>query len=236
MKRLLAALCAVLSFAAPVAAADARPPQRIEAEYQISMAGMRIGRVSERFAREGDTYSIESVTRSEGALKLFLDDTVTLRSTGAIGPGGLKPAHFDQRQAKEPKRDIDATFDWKRGLLVSTFGGKTREIELPGETQDRLSLMYQFMNLSPDQASMKVSMSNGRKVESYAYRFVEQARITTPAGEFETLHYARVTDNAKESHADVWLAKDRFNFPVRVVFDDPRGLRLEQSLVSLQAQ
>ena len=60
-------------------------------------------------------------------------------------------------------------------------------------------------------------------------------KVSTPAGAFDTLHYQRVTADPKESHADVWLAKDRFNFPVRVVFDDPKGLRLEQTLVALES-
>jgi hypothetical protein len=45
-----------------------------------------------------------------------------------------------------------------------------------------------------------------------------------------------VTTNPRESKAEVWLAKSRYNFPVRVVFDDPKGLRLEQTLVALQAR
>ena len=39
----------------------------------------------------------------------------------------------------------------------------------------------------------------------------------------------------KDSKAEVWLAKDRFNFPVRVVFDDSKGPRVEQLLVTLKA-
>ena len=62
-------------------------------------------------------------------------------------------------------------------------------------------------------------MSNGRKVERYTYRLVGEVRLATPAGEFETMHFERVVESARESKAEVWLAKDRFNFPVRVVFD-----------------
>jgi hypothetical protein len=79
-------------------------------------------------------------------------------------------------------------------------------------------------------------MSNGRKVDVYSYRLVNEERVSTPAGEFDTLHYERVTSSRKESRAEVWLAKDRHNFPVRVVFDNPSGLRLEQSLVALQTR
>ncbi len=77
---------------------------------------------------------------------------------------------------------------------------------------------------------------NGRKVEAYAYRKVGEPVIATPAGEFATAHYERVTESEKESRAQLWLAKDRFNLPVRVVFEDAKGLKLEQNLVSLTAR
>jgi hypothetical protein len=92
------------------------------------------------------------------------------------------------------------------------------------------------MNLTPGSRTVEMHMSNGRKVELYTYRFVGEQDLDTPAGRFDTLHYERVTSDAKESKAQVWLAKDRFNFPVRVVFDDPRGLRVEQVLVGLEAR
>jgi hypothetical protein len=230
MKTLFALFLAV---ALPVAAAL---PTEITAEYDItSLGGFKIGRVVETYARKGDRYSAESVTRSEGALKVFLDDQVRIESSGSVNAAGLKPERFTQKRARDGKRDIDATFDWTRGLLVSRVGDETKEIALAGDTQDRLSLMYQFMHLAPRDAGMAISMSNGRKVETYNYRFVERVKVVTPAGEFDTLHYARITEG-KESHADIWLAAERFNFPVRLVFDDNRGLRLEQTLVSLQSK
>ena len=225
----------VAAFLLAVALPAAALPTHIAAEYEItSLGGLRIGRVSESFSRKGDRYAIESTTRSDGALKVFLDDQVRVESSGSVGAAGLKPERFVQKRAKDNHRDIEATFDWTRGVLVSHVGDETKEVPLAEDTQDRLSLMYQFMHLAPAEARISLSMSNGRKVEKYTYRFVERVTVATPAGEFETLHYARVTEG-KESHADVWLAPGRFNLPVRMVFDDNKGLRLEQTLVSLQA-
>ena len=48
--------------------------------------------------------------------------------------------------------------------------------------------------------------------------------------------FERVVSEPDENRASVWLARDRFNLPVRVVFDDPKGLRLEQTLVALQTR
>jgi hypothetical protein len=131
---------------------------------------------------------------------------------------------------------VNATFDWEQGVLRSQFRGETSSVPLPRDTQDRISMMYQFMNLTPRAGQFVMAMSNGRKVERYTYQLVDEPRITTPAGDFETYHFERVPDAPGDSKADVWLAKERYNFPVRVVFEDARGLRVEQSLIALQAR
>jgi len=209
-------------------------PGRIDAEYLLTNRGIAIGRVVESFVRSGDTYEIHSVSRSEGVLKLLYDEQITLQSSGRVGPDGLQPLRFAERRAREPRRDVSATFDWERGVMHSTFRGEASEHALPPKTQDRISMMYQFMSLKARTGNVVLAMSNGRKVERYTYRLVDEARIATPAGEFDTLHFERVTSEPNDRHVEVWLAKERHNLPVRVVFDDPRGLRVEQSLVALK--
>jgi (2Fe-2S) ferredoxin len=109
-------------------------------------------------------------------------------------------------------------------------------VPLPKATQDRISILYQFMNMQERSRTVEMFMSNGRKVERYVYRFVDEARITTPAGDFDTLHYARVPATERDARTDVWLAKDRYHLPVRVLFDDPKGIRLEQTLLELKVR
>ena len=229
MKRIAASL---FLFAACSALAA---PTRIDAEYQVSKGGLVIGRMVESYERNADTYVIRSTTSSEGALKLFLDDSIILSSEGRVGPHGLEPAVFEQKRAGNASRDIHATFDWTAGVMRSQFRGESKDVELPPGTQDRISIMYQFMNVSPKGDTFEFPMANGRKVERYTYRRTGEATLKTPAGDFETIHYERVVREG-ESKAEVWLAKDRFNFPVRVVFDDPKGLRLEQSLMALKVR
>jgi hypothetical protein len=210
-------------------------PAQVAAEYQLSYAGLPIGRVNETFHRDGERYEIRSVTRSEGPLKIFIDDQITLESRGVVTAQGLKPLAFSQHRAKTDKGSVSATFDWEHGLMHSESNGESKDVELPPRTQDRISIMYQFMNLAPGAKTVTLNMSNGRKVEAYTYHLVDEGPLATPAGEFQALHYERVVTSANESHAQVWLARDRFNFPVRMLFDDSKGLRLEQTLVALSA-
>ena len=234
MKRAATVLLALLL--APLLVPAAAMPSRITAEYQLLNKGLTIGRVQETYVRKGDTYEISSVSRSEGVLKLLYDEQITLTSTGRIVEEGLKPLQFDERRARDPKRDVNASFDWERGIMHSRFRGELSQHPLPPATQDRISMMYQFMHIRPRTGNLTLAMSNGRKVERYTYRLVDEARVATPAGEFDAFHFERVTSAPNDRHVEVWLAKEHHNFPVRIVFDDPRGLRVEQTLVALKTE
>ncbi len=226
------ALLFAVSLAVPALAA----PTEIAAEYRILTSGITIGRVTESYVRKGDAYRIESTTRAEGLFKLFLDDTVVLRSEGRVVPGGLQPLRFEQKRAGAPDRDILAAFDWPGAKLRSEYRGEETLVPLPPGTQDRLSVMYQFMHMRAGGNEVRMHMSNGRKVERYAYRKVDEPVLATPAGEFATVHYERITEEANENKAQLWLAKEHHNLAVRIVFEDARGLKLEQTLVSLSTR
>ena len=227
---------AMLLLSTMTAVAAAAPPSEVTAEYAVVSTGLTIGRVNESFVRKGDLYTAHSVTRSEGPLKLLLDDQITLESSGRLGSRGLQPLEFTQHRTKDSNRDLKTHFDWDKGVVSTLLHGETSQVTLPRETQDRLSAMYQFLHLESYGPTLAMPMAMGRRVEQYNYRLVEEGKLATPAGEFDTLHYARVTDKPGDTKVDVWLAKDRFKFPVRVIFDDPKGFRLEQNLVSLNAR
>jgi len=230
MQRLAASL--LFAFAALPALAAA--PTAVEAEYRVTSAGVGIGRVRETFERKGDAYAIQSTVRSEGPLKLFMDDTLVTSSEGRVVSGALQPHTFEQKRLGNGAKDIRASFDWKAGVMHSRYRGEASDHRLPEGTQDRLSIFYQFMHLAAPRDTLQVHATNGRKVELYTYRKVEDVRLQTPAGEFDTVHYERVTEEAGKPKAHIWLARDRFHLPVRIVFDDPRGLRVDQTLTSLK--
>ena len=219
-----------------VPALAAAIPARISAEYELVNNGLVIGRVQESFVRTGDNYEITSNSSSEGILKALYDEHISLKSNGKIGEEGLRPLQFDERRTRDPKRDVSATFDWERGSMTSRYRGETTRHALPPGTQDRISMMYQFMYVKPQKGNMTLAMSNGRKVERYTYRMVDEVRVATPAGEYDAIHFERVTTEPNDRHVEVWLAKSQQFLPVRVVFDDPRGFRVEQRLVALRTE
>jgi hypothetical protein len=236
--RLLGFLIALLA-----SLAAASQPTHVESEYIVTAGGgITIGRAKASFARNGDTYSIKSEMRSDGALKVFLDDQFTTESSGRVDKDGLKPLEYSERRAKDSKRDFKSTFNWNNNVVHTVVHDDPSDAWFPPGTQDPLSLYYQFMHMKDLGNTFAIPLSDRRKVSAYTYKLIDEARIVTPAGEFDTRHYQRIppeqlipTDR-KESRVDVWLAKDRYNFPVRVVVDDPSGYKLEQSLVALDTK
>lgn len=230
--RSLAALAA-FAFATSVAAAA---PTEVVAEYKVSYTGFVIGRINETFVRNGEGYSVTSVTRSEGPLKLLLDDQLTLESTGRVTGAGLQPLTFTQVRAKNHERDIKTAFDWDKGVMRTTMRGETSETPLPEGTQDRISVMYNFMFMPAYGETFTIPLVTNRRIEPYAFRLLEEAKLATPAGEFDTVHYQRIGPKPADTKVDVWLAKGQSHFPVRAIFDDPKGFRLEQMIEKLQVR
>jgi Protein of unknown function (DUF3108) len=218
-----------------VSAAAAAPPGEIAAEYRVTNSGIAIGSIKETFVRKGGRYSIQSVTRSEGILKAILDDQITVESTGRVGADGLQPLEYDEHRLKDPKRDLKCTFDWDKGVMHTLLHGESTDTVLPAGAQDRISVMYQFVHMRQFGDTLVLPIAERRKIEIHTYRLVGDETVDTPLGPFDTRHYQRVVGAATDTRADVWLAKERFNFPVRAIFDDPKGFRLEQAVVSLNA-
>ena len=227
----------IAAFGACAAASAASQPTQVEAQYVVTTnGGITIGRATEVYSRKGDSYAIRSETRSDGPLKAFIDDQITVESKGRIDGEGLKPLEYSERRAKDGKRDLKSTFDWKINVMHTELRNDPSDYWFPPGTQDRISVMYQFMHMKEFGETLVVPMAERRKINTYTYKLVGDERTAVPAGEFDTRHYRRVTTDPKETKVDLWLAKDRHNFPVRVIFDDPKGYKLEQQLSALEAR
>lgn len=224
--RLLVLLCGLW-----VCVAQAAPLQ-VNAAYTLTKKGQQIGTVAETFRRSDGRYQLESVTTATGIYALFAKGKIRLVSSGEASDKGLRPLHFEHHRGSDPAKLIQADFDWEKMSLTFHFDGKTETVGLESGTQDRISLLYQFMFAPPAQGDIRLHMTTGRKLNLYHYQLAGEERITTPAGRFETLHLVK-QHTADEDGTEIWLAKNRHYFPVRIVIEERDGSRLEQNLTSL---
>jgi len=212
-------------------------PTSVTAIYKIARNGLVVGKVEEKFTRiSSNRYKITSITRAEGIAALITSDEFIVTSEGAITRTGLVPSVYTSTRKKDTKRNFVLRFDWANNEIMREFQqdgtSQTETFALAIGTQDRLSAMYQFMRTSPTAKNINVMMSMGKQAEMYQYSKQGEPILSVEAGEFETIHYARET-RAGESKAEIWLAKSKYFVPVRIIFEDNRGIKLEQSLLNL---
>jgi len=220
---LLLCLCATAAGAAP---------QRIHATYDMKKGGQQFAVVTETYTQTGKTYRIESDTKGIGIFALFDKGGIKLVSSGEVTRDGLRPLHFEHHRGSDPARLVVADFDWDNNVLTLKYDGRTETAKLEPGTQDRLSLMYQFMFMPHKTRDMVFHMTNGRSLERYQYNAAGEEQLDLPAGKFKTLHYSR-QHQSDEDGTEVWLASAKDYFPVRVVIEEKKGGRLEQTLTQL---
>ena len=93
--------------------------------------------------------------------------------------------------------------------------------------------MYQFMFLSLHPGgSLDFPMTNGGKLDHYHYAVTRKQKLSTPAGDFDTL-YLENQPGKGESKTEIWLATEQHNLPFKMTVTDADGGQLTQLLSKL---
>jgi hypothetical protein len=213
--------------------AQTAAPAAVSASYDVQLNGLQIAVINEQFDTDRDTYRIVSESIPVGLLALLRKRGVTLVSSGKITSNGLRPDHFEGTNGDDDARRVSAEFDWTEARLTLKHEGQMETAPLPPGTQDRISLMYQFMFVEPGQLrQIDVAMTNGRKIDRYRYSITPGVDLDTPLGRMKTLHLVKAREPG-ESAAEIWLAPQHHFFPVKVLLVEKDGARYEQTITRL---
>lgn len=211
---------------APQPATPAPPamPQRVTTRFTLfkGQNGLSVGRAEQVWTLDGERYTITSVAEASGLFSLFAAGKFVQESRGEMTPAGLKPSNYRVERGKDSADKTDtADFDWHAMTLTLASGGGKKTLKLPEGTQDLLSFMYQLAFAPPQSSSVKLQVTNGRKLDSYAYWVVEEA-LETPMGMLNTLHLGKHREEG-EKDTEVWLAADYHYLPVKISQIDKDG-------------
>ena len=233
MMRILPMLM-VIAWALLASAADGAPPALVKAGYDVYRDGFAIIVVEETFENDGARYRINHESTPAGLLARFIRTHIKAQSSGAVAPAGLKPEQFEYGRLDDASRNVSAEFDWNAAQLRLTFDGRNDTVPLPRDTQDRVSLMYQFMFLSPEKfGNLAFHMTNGKKIEPYRYQATGDEQISTPLGKLNTLHLVKQREPG-ENMVEVWLSTAHHYLPVKVLIVENDGVRYEQVIKHLE--
>jgi len=234
--RMLAILLLALAPMLPAHAALPSAPQTIAISYNLFRNGLHIATMSESFDLKDGEYHLVSETRAVGVFALVQKQSLLFTSRGRLSETGLQPRHFEGKRGESDPRQVRGDFDWESGSLTISHDGKTDILSIAPSTQDRLSVLYQFMFLAPDRLQrLEFDMTNGRKLDRYRYTVTPNVEIDTPLGRITTLHLVK-QHRPDESATEVWLSPQHRFLPVRVMVREEDGARYEQFITRLEIQ
>ena len=224
-----------MSLAAPkLPAANAAALNSSAITYNLFRNGILLGIITERFEIKDGGYHATSETRATGLFALAQREPARYTSIGAVTQNGLRPQHFEGRQAG---KSISAEFDWPGAKLTLLYDGLNHALALPPATQDRLSIMYQMMfavrAVNTKAPHMDFNMTNGRKLERYRYTARSDVTIDTPFKRLNTIHLVKQRET-DDSGTEIWIAPEYGNVPVKVLVIESDGVRFEQVVTRLE--
>lgn len=225
-------LALILCCSAP--ALFAAPPTHIEASYDVVTKGIKIAMITERFTRTDKQYRIESVTKPVGLLALFKPDTLYVVSEGIITAQGLRPQSFVYKRSQETLKNTEASFDWNQSSLMLNDRYGQRVESLPTDTQDRLSVLYQFryIPLLREHKELTMHITNGSKIDKRQYLIQAKHMITVPMGTLETTYLSTAPEETAWK-TEIWLSVENGNFPCKIIVTEDNGDKFTQVLTAL---
>lgn len=179
-----------------------------------------------------DQYSIISSTQAKGLAALFFGN-LTQKSEGTVTENGLQPDFYSYQYGNDAKKSQTANFNWSDNVVHMHSSRGDTSANLVAGTQDFLSFMYQFM-FTPPLDNMQITMTNGKRLRTYAYSFEGEETITTKMGELKTIHLLK--SSGDEEKTEIWLASDYQYLPVRIRKTEKDGTVIEQLATNIQTK
>jgi hypothetical protein len=208
-------------------------PQSVRAHYEVSMNGTPIGVMQDAFEISHNRYQITSETHATGVLALVQRRPARVTSNGEVDRTGLRPQAFEATRGNSDARRSRADFDWPAQTLTLTHDGRVETITLPSGTQDRLSVMYQFLFLAPEQLrDLRFAMTNGRKIDQYHYTIGPDTALDTPLGRLNVVHLVKQLAPG-DTGTEIWLARNHAMLPVKMRIIENDGSRFEQIITRI---
>lgn len=214
------------------AAASAAPPAFVEIEFEFTRNGGTLAHVTERLERTGDEYQLTETWKGRGLYALL--GSARRVSRGSFTAGALRPREFfDERSGRDTAR---AWFDWKTHQVTMQYKGERKTEPMFPDTQDRLSFLVALSLLPGKAQSTSYHVVDGRGLSHHKYQVLGRERLKTPAGEFETVKVARLSEGERKETAELWLATEIGYLPVRLLVIQDDGTRLDQIAVRVSRQ
>lgn len=213
----------------PEAAQVDIPPMQTRLVYDIT--GLVKGR--DIFAQGLFEWTVQN-GRYDAVLevRMVLLGSRTQTSVGRIGPQGLVPERFGERQRSETATHFD-----HEGQRLRFSRNRPDAPLLPG-TQDRLSVILQLaalMQARPQDFerghTVGMPVASSRGVDDWRWQVGDLETVELPKGNLVARHLKRPALHDRDNTLELWMAPELQHLPARIRITHHNGDWLDQRLV-----
>ena len=216
-----------LSMTAPVLA-NAKTIKPSSANYSFTVEDKYKGTATRTLNKSGDTWKYDVNARVAGVASAAQSSTFTINGNNVI-PTKASTTYKLLGLGRTHKLD----FNPSAKKVTSNYRGKTTTLNMPQQAFDDLSLEAQIrQDLLNGKFSGNYYMAKKDKIEKTPFKNSGKAKITVPAGTFDTVRVDRVHDDNSRS-TSFWLAPSLDYLPVKVSqVNDGKKMDLELTKVN----
>jgi len=218
------AVAAASSVAEVTPVTPPRPPlpkhARLKFEVKLGNDGMVVGETIHILEFDDGQYKLDSTTQTIGLARMVKSFTLKQSSWGMSDGYLLSPRKFTEDKTDENgTKSYQATFDREKNKLILNDG---KEVELPPDAQDMLSILYQFPPLPAEGDVLPISVTNGRNLDHHNFEITTDETLITRMGKLHTVHFRKITPAGKEG-LEIWFSQEYRLLPVKVRHIEPGG-------------
>ena len=154
---------------------------------------------------------------------------------------GAVPLQYHYQQSGVRRRDEQVAFDWQELTAAMNRDGREQTQTLESGMQDNLSFSAQMSSDLLNQPDLRTTdtlltyqILDARRLEYHEYRVAGEERISTAAGELDTLKLERVRDSDSGRSTVIWLSTQHQFILAKLLQVESNGSEMELTLESIE--
>jgi hypothetical protein len=203
------------------------PIEPFTLEYETRLSGVKVGKVTSTLRRDGNGhYVYEKRAKTKGLARLFVEDFISERSEWELADGRPRPVRYDYlaRDGDEEERHF-IVFDWTRHKADNAWRRHRRELSIPDNATDRLTLEMRIIADVKDHIQpLEYTVVDRGKLKHTRFVAEGEESVNTPKGTFHAFKYRMIRDDddGRGKTTLFWLAPDLGYLPVRIAHENKK--------------
>lgn len=112
-----------------------------------------------------------------------------------------------QREVLGRERRVELVFDWSRLRVTTTVEQKPWQMQIPNDTQDKLSYQLQLRrDLAAGKTDLIYSVADGGLLSEYRFKVLGEEQVETPSGEYPAIKVERLREEGSGRSTFIWFA------------------------------